>query len=74
MRERGREKNKPFVQIDIGFLAHQIRVSTAHALDLGEGVHDLLLAVDVGVEETEDELEVRLLARDERCYEKPILV
>lgn len=61
MGERG-EGTKPFIQIDIGFLADQIRVSTAHALDLGESVHDLLLAVDIGVKETEDELEVRLLA------------
>lgn len=59
----GREGGeKPFIQIHIGFLANQIRVSTAHTLDLGESVHDLLLAIDVGVEEAEDELEVRLLA------------
>ena len=51
----------PFIQVDIGFLADQVGVSASHALDLGQGVHDLLLAVDVGVEETEDELKVRLL-------------
>lgn len=52
----------PFVQIDVGFLADQIGVTTSNTLDLGQGVHDLLLAIDVGVEETEDELEVRLLS------------
>lgn len=57
----------PFVQVNIGFFADQVRVSTPDALDLGQGVHDLLLAIDVGVEETEDELEVGLLPRDERC-------
>lgn len=40
----------PLVEIDIGLLAHQIGISTAHAFDLGQGVHDFLLAVDVGVE------------------------
>ena len=60
--EGGREGRIPFIQIDIGFLANQIGVSTAHTLDLGESVHDLLLAVDIGVEETKDELEVRFLA------------
>ena len=57
----------PLVQIDIGFLADQIRVTASATLDLGEGVHDLLLAIDVGVEETKNELEVRLLSADESC-------
>lgn len=52
----------PLVQVHIGFLAHQVGVSTSDALDFGEGVHDLLLAIDVGVEETKNELEVRLLS------------
>lgn len=57
----------PFVQIDIGLLAHQIGVPASNTLNFCEGVHDLLLAIDVGVEETKDELEVRLLAGDQRC-------
>lgn len=52
----------PLVQIDIGFLADQIGVTTSDTLNLGQGVHDLLLAIDIGVEETEDELEIRLLS------------
>ena len=52
----------PLVQVDVGFLAHQVGVAASHALYLRQGVHDLLLAVDVGVEETKDELEVRLLS------------
>lgn len=59
--------NTPLVQVDIGLLADQIGVSTAHALDLSQGVHDLLPSIDVGIEETKDELEVRLLSSDERC-------
>ena len=57
----------PLIQVHIGFLANQVGVTASNALDLGEGVHDLLLAIDIGVEETENELEVRLLPRDESC-------
>lgn len=54
------------VEVDIGLLADQVGVSTSNTLDLGQGVHDLLLSIDVRVEETKDELEVRLFAADER--------
>lgn len=50
-----------FVQVDIGLLADEVGVSATDTLDLGQGVDDLLLAVNVGVEQTQDELEVRLL-------------
>lgn len=42
----------PLVQIDIRFLAHQIGVSSSDTLDLSQGVHDLLLSIDVGIEDT----------------------
>lgn len=45
--------NTPFVQVDIGLLAHQVGVAASDTLDLGQGVHDLLLTVDIGVEKTE---------------------
>jgi len=54
------------VEIDIGLLADQVGVTTSNTLDLGQGVHDLLLSINVGVEETQDELEVRLLSCNER--------
>ena len=57
----------PLVEIDIGFFADKIGVSASDTLYLGESVHDFLLAVDIGIEETKDELEVRLLSGDERC-------
>lgn len=56
----------PLVEIHIGLLAHQVGISTSDTLYLGQSVHDFLLAIDVGIEETQDELEVRLLSRDER--------
>jgi len=49
------------------FLADQVGVATADTFDLGEGVHDFLLAVDIGVEEAQDELEVRFLSGYESC-------
>jgi hypothetical protein len=58
----GGEFTGTLVQIDIGLLADQVRVSATDTLDLGQGVHDLLLAVDIGVQKTQDELEVRLLS------------
>ncbi len=61
----GVEDCLPLIQVDIGFLANQIRVATPDALYLRQCVHDLLLAIDVRIEETEDELEVRLLSRNE---------
>lgn len=48
----------PFVQVDVGFLADKVAVAAANAFDLGESIHDLLFAVDVGVEQAEDELKV----------------
>jgi hypothetical protein len=56
----------PLIQINISLLADQVGVATADTLDAGQGVHDLLLAIDIGVKETQNELEVRLLAADER--------
>lgn len=64
---RGSGGSIPFVQVHIGFFANQVRVPASDTLDLSESVHDLLLAIDIGVEEPKDELEVRLLSRDECC-------
>lgn len=47
----------PLVQIDIGLFANQVGVAATDTLDSGQGVHNLLLAIDVGVEETENELD-----------------
>jgi hypothetical protein len=66
--------NVPLGEVDIGLLADQVGVTATDTLDLGQRVHDLLLAVNIGVEQTQDELEVRLLAGHERCYrEIPML-
>ena len=48
------KKFVPLVQVDIGLLADQVGVTTADTLDSGQGVHNLLLTTNIGVEETQD--------------------
>ncbi len=57
----------PLVEVHVGLFANQVGISTTDTLYLGQSVHDLLLAIDVGIEKAKDELEVRLLPRDKRC-------
>jgi len=61
-----RKFTSTLVEVDVGLLQDQVGVSSANTLDLGEGKHRLLLSINIGVEETQDELEVRLLS----CYER----
>ena len=42
-----RSRDKPLVEIDIGLLADQVGVTTTDTLDLRQGVHDLLLSIDL---------------------------
>jgi len=56
----------PLVEINISLLADQVGVTASDTLDLGQGVHDLLLSLDIGVKKSQDELEVRLLSGYER--------
>jgi len=62
----GKLVNLPLVEIHISLLAYQVGITASNTLYFRQRVHDLLLAVDIGVEETKDELEVRLLPGDER--------
>jgi len=54
----------PLVHVDVGLLADDVGEAAADTLDGGEREHDLLLAIHVGVEQTQDVLEV--LPRDQR--------
>jgi hypothetical protein len=49
----------PLVEVDVGLLADDVGVAATDTLDLGQGVHDLALSINVGVEETQDVLELR---------------
>ena len=40
------------VQVNVGLLANQVGVSSTDTSDLGQGVHDLDSAIDVGVQQT----------------------
>ena len=53
----GGEVTSALGQIDIGLLADQVGVSATDTRDLGQGVHDLLLTIDVRVQQTDDVLE-----------------
>lgn len=63
--------NVPLGEVNVGLLADQVGVTTTNTLDLGQGDHDLLLAVNIGVEQTQDVLEVCLLVGHERYQITP---
>lgn len=56
----GGELTGALLQVDIGLLAHQVGVAATDTLDLGQGVNDFLLAVNVGVEQTQNVVEIAL--------------
>ena len=43
----------PLAEVNICLLADNIGVTATHTLDLGQGIHDLALAINVRVEQTE---------------------
>ena len=58
----------PLVNIDFSLLANSSGKTTTNTLDGGKGIHDLLLTVNVGVENTENVLEFTLVnKRLRRC-------
>ena len=56
------------VQVDIGLLAANVGVTTTDTFDGGQGVHDLVLSINVGVENTQDVLESFLVGYNERLW------
>lgn len=61
MKER---QSIPLVHVDIGFLADNVGQSPSNTLDGGKSKHNLLLAIDVGVEHTQNVLELLV------CYQR----
>jgi len=49
---------RALAQVNIGFLAHQIRIPPPNTLDLRERVHYLTFTVHIGVQQTQDVLEL----------------
>ncbi len=64
--------NIPLGEVHIGLLTDQIGVTATDTLNLSQCVHDLLPAVHIGVQKTQDELEVRLLPGHERWRNKSV--
>ena len=56
VRETRGTSHAPLVEVDIGLLADQVGVPPTDTLDLRQGVHDLALAVNIGVEQTQNVL------------------
>ena len=65
-----RAGDAPLVEVDIGLLADDVGVAATDTLDLRQGVHDLALAVNISVEQTQDVLRVvrRLSLAQIRSY------
>jgi len=53
-------------EIDIGLLANQVGVTATNTLYLGECEHNLLLTLNIGIEETQNKLEIVLRTGNER--------
>ena len=64
----------PLVHIDVGLLAAQVGVSSTNTLDRRQGVHDVLFAINVRVEHTQNVLELILLFDNESLIRQIRLV
>jgi hypothetical protein len=62
---RNIEPSIPLIEIDIGLLANQVAVSATDTLYLCQGVHDLLLSLDVCIEQTKNLFPVRRIRYEE---------
>lgn len=54
----GAMSNIPFLDVNLGLLAADIRESAADTSNRRQSEHDLLLAINVGVEHTQNVLEL----------------
>jgi len=61
------ELSSALVDVDFRLLADEVRESATASLDSGQREHHLLATINVGVEDTQDVLEIR--ARDERHFQ-----
>ena len=65
------EFTSTLVEVDVGLFADQVGVSATNTLDLGQCIHDFAFTVNIGVEETENVLELLVGFRnDERHGER----
>eukprot|EP00448_Togula_jolla_P040006 CAMPEP_0170621838 /NCGR_PEP_ID=MMETSP0224-20130122/28811_1 /TAXON_ID=285029 /ORGANISM="Togula jolla, Strain CCCM 725" /LENGTH=167 /DNA_ID=CAMNT_0010948117 /DNA_START=185 /DNA_END=689 /DNA_ORIENTATION=+ len=64
----GSELSGTLVKVNVALLADDVRETAANTLDGGEGIHDLLPAIHVGVAHTQDVLEVLRLKLDRHGF------
>jgi hypothetical protein len=64
-----RKRGIPLVHVNACLLADQVGKATANTLDLGQGVHHLVLTIDVGVQDTQDVLKF-FLVNDQRLCDR----
>ena len=62
----------PLANIDLSLLAHSGGETTTNTLNRGQGVDDLLLAINVGVEDTKNVLELSLVNKTLHPLSEPL--
>lgn len=62
-----KHRRLPLLEVNVGLLANQVGEAATATLDGSEGVHDLTLAVNVGVHHTQDVREL-VLVQDQSLY------
>jgi len=60
------------VHIDFGFLANQIRESATNTRDFGEGKDDITLSFNIGIQNTQNVLELGTLSKRRRPVTKEL--
>jgi hypothetical protein len=68
----GGEVTSALAEVDIGLLADQVGVAATNTSDLGQGVHDLLLSIDVRVQQTDDVLEAGQVSTALLIFVRPV--
>lgn len=68
------ELTSSLVEVDVGLLADDVCETATDTLDLGQGVHDLALSVNVGVEETQDVRKLLRLVWDGECAHGDVMM
>ena len=64
----------PLGHVDLGLLADKVGITTTNTSDVCQGVHDVTLAVNVGVQQTQNVLELVLLGNDDLHHKNKILI
>jgi hypothetical protein len=52
------KRTLPFTHVYVCLLANKVRKSSPHSLDGGQGKHDLLSSINIGIEHTQNMLKI----------------